>query len=90
MKFLSSDFEDYHRGSVNLLLHNVGFALWGLGVGLGNAPLIILSPLVFESGHVYNYISGRRTKNDLKKIPGQILIWIVFASFGIFLSQVIR
>jgi hypothetical protein len=88
-KFLS-EFEDYHQGAINIIIHDIGFALWGLGVGLQNVPLVIIAPLVFESGHLYNYLTGRRTKHDIKMIPGQIGMWIVFAGLGLLLIHLLR
>jgi hypothetical protein len=82
-------FEEYHRGTVNILLHDIGFALWGIGVGSHNWIIIIVSPFIFESGHLYNYITGKKTKYDKKMIPIQLITWILFVALAFILTKTI-
>jgi hypothetical protein len=75
-------FEVYHAGVINKLLHFLGFALWGMGVGSRNWNLIVISPFIFESGHLINYLMGKRTKYDTRMIPIQIITWVLFILWG--------
>lgn len=83
-------FQDYHRGVANILLHFFGFALWGYGIGARNFQLIITAPLIFESGHLINYIIGNRTKADKVMLPVQIVTWMLFVCVGVLLMRLLQ
>jgi len=74
--------DEFHRGAVNHVIHFIGFTLLGYGLGSRNWRLVILSPLIMEMGHVFNYITGAHQEIALKIIPLQWLAWIIFVGLG--------
>ncbi len=60
MKSSLKQFIDCHTGTVNLVLHAVGFALIGIGIFQKSIPFVLVGAIVQESGHFYQYA---RTKN---------------------------
>lgn len=75
--FLFFFLDDFHQGAANHMLHFLGCTLLGYGLGKPSLTLILISPLIMESGHVYNYLTGRHKEHAIKIIPWQILFWIV-------------
>lgn len=81
--------DDFHRGAVNHVLHFAGCFLLGYGVGAWNFFAIVLSPLVMESGHLYNYARGIHSEHAIKIIPLQIGAWIIFIGIGFLITRLI-
>lgn len=79
--------DDFHHGAVNHLLHFIGFTVLGYGLGKPSLLLIILSPFIMESGHIYNYLSGIHKEHAVKIIPLQLLAWIIFVIAGLLLER---
>lgn len=74
--------DDFHHGAVNHVIHFIGFFLLGYGLGKLNLFIIILSPILMESGHIYNYIRGVHREYAIKIIPLQLAAWIIFVIIG--------
>lgn len=85
-------FGDFHRGSVNILLHVISIVV--LVYGLINADLIlsIFGLAVFdELGHIYNYFIPHKKDHKyspIRMIPYQILFigppaLLLFKVFGL-------
>lgn len=79
--------DDFHHGAINHLIHFVGFTLLGYGLGKPDLLLIIISPLIMELGHVYNYFRGIHREHAIKIIPLQLLAWFIFVTIGIFIAR---
>ena len=80
--------DEFHQGAVNHVIHFAGFTLLGYGIGIQSLLIIVISPFVMESGHVYNYIKGRHRHLAFKIIPLQIAAWLVFVGLGYLLSKI--
>lgn len=50
-----NQFVGYHTGTINKLIHVVGFALIGVGVFEKSLSLVIAGGLTQELGHFYEY-----------------------------------
>ena len=79
--------DDFHHGVVNHLTHFVGFTLLGYGLGKPSLVLIILSPIIMESGHLYNFAQGKHKKETIQLIPIQLLTWFIFVGIGYFIAK---
>lgn len=79
--------DDFHHGAVNHVLHFAGFLLLGYGVGAWNWFVVVLSPLVMESGHLYNYTRGIHREHAVKIVPLQIVGWGVFVALGYLITR---
>lgn len=85
--FLFFFLDDFHRGAVNHVIHFIGFTILGYGFGKSSLLLIIISPIIMEFGHLYNYSRGVHKEQTLKIIPLQWLAWFVFVGLGYLLSR---
>lgn len=85
--FLFFFLDDFHQGAVNRALHFIGFTLLGFALGKGDLFILILSPLVMELGHFYNYARGVHREYALKIIPVQLIGWVVFVVIGYLLAR---
>jgi hypothetical protein len=79
--------DDFHRGAVNHVTHFIGFTILGYGLGTLNLTLIIISPLIMEAGHLYNYTKGIHKEHAVKIIPLQLMAWIIFVTMGFLLAK---
>ena len=82
--------DDFHQGAVNHMLHFVGFTALGYGLGKPSLVIIILSPIIMELGHFYNYFRGIHREHAIKIIPLQWLAWVVFVGVGYLISLLIN
>ena len=73
-------FLDFHKGTVNIILHIIGFAGIFYSIYKLDWLLFALSFIVVEIGHVYNHFIGIK-KYDLR---ARVIFWRLF----IFLSLV--
>ena len=78
--------DDFHHGSINHILHAVGFTILGYGLGTKSLFFIIISPFIMELGHFYNYFRGIHREQSIKIIPLQWLAWIIFLGVGYLIS----
>lgn len=85
--FLIFFLDDFHQGAVNHITHFIGFTLLGYGLGIQNLLIILISPLLMEMGHVWNYFTGRYKDIAIKIIPIQIIFWIIFVIIGYLLAK---
>ncbi|MBI2012024.1 hypothetical protein HYS91_04610 [Candidatus Daviesbacteria bacterium] len=85
--FLLFFLDDFHQGAMNHLIHFVGFTVLGYGLGKPSLFLIILSPFIMESGHIYNYLTGRHKELAIKIIPLQLLAWVIFVGIGYLIAN---
>lgn len=81
--------DDFHRGSINHLIHFIGFTVLGYGLGKPNLILIIISPFIMELGHFYNYSKGVNKEVAIKIIPLQWAAWIIFVALGWIISKML-
>lgn len=81
--------DDFHHGSVNHILHFLGFTLLGYGLGKANIWLILLSPVIMELGHFYNYSRGIHKEHAIKIIPLQWAAWIIFVGCVYLLTKLL-
>jgi hypothetical protein len=81
--------DDFHHGAINHLIHAIGFTILGYGLGKSNLLLIILSPFIMESGHLYNYIRGIHREHAIKIIPLQLLAWVIFVVVGFIVAKLL-
>lgn len=86
-KFLFFFLDDFHQGTINHTLHFIGFTVLGYGLARLDLILILVSPLIMESGHVYNYLKGVHQNQALKILPIQFLGWLIFAVLGFLLFR---
>ena len=69
-------FTDFHKGTVNIILHIISFAVMFYGLAVKDTLLVILGITVIdEFGHLYNYfiIFKRDPRYGIKMVPYQIL-----------------
>ena len=78
---------DFHNGAVNHALHFIGFTLLGYGLGVENWWIVALSPVVMETGRVYNYITGRDRHLAFRIIPAQIVAGLIFVGIVYLLTR---
>jgi len=61
--------DEFHHGAANHVIHFAGFTLLGYGLATQNLFIVMLSPLVMEAGHIYNYSGNhyrtRKTNNPI-------------------------
>ena len=75
-------FTDFHKGTVNIILHIISFAVMFYGLAVKDTLLVIIGVAVIdELGHIYNYfvVHKRDPKYGVRMIPYQIL----YASIGL-------
>lgn len=67
-------FTDFHKGTVNIILHIISFSVIFYGLAVKNTLLVILGVAVIdEFGHIYNYFRfNRDPKYGVRMIPYQI------------------
>lgn len=82
--------DEFHRGSVNHITHFVGFTVLGYGLGKLSLTLILISPLIMESGHLFNYLKGIHREHALKITPTQTLAWLVFVGVCFLISKLLK
>lgn len=80
--------DDFHRGAVNHVIHFIGFTILGYGLGKPNLWLILLSPFIMESGHLYNYFRGIHKEHAIRILPLQLLAWVVFVIIGFSVAKI--
>lgn len=85
--FLFFFLDDFHHGAVNHVTHFVGFTLLGYGLGKPSLVLILISPLIMESGHLWNYFNGVHKEHAVKIIPLQLVAWLIFVGVGYLLAK---
>ena len=78
--------DDFHHGAINHVTHFIGFFLLGYGVGKLNIVLVLISPIIMESGHLYNYLKGIHREHAIKIIPLQVIAWVIFVGIGYIVS----
>ncbi len=68
----------FHHGTINLLLHAVGITLFVISFIQKNLPLMILSIVVMESGHIYEYYQSDTAtrKKFIQSLPFQLALII--------------
>lgn len=81
--------DDFHQGAVNHVIHFIGFTVLGYGLGKPSLLLILISPFIMESGHLYNYIRGVHKEHAIKIIPLQLLAWVIFVGIGFFVAKLL-
>jgi len=76
---------EFHSGILNRLLHIIGFSLFLYGILKRDWMLaLVVSPLVMESGHLYNHLILKKykSKNELIRIiPLQVGGWLLSIGF---------
>ena len=84
-------FIEFHKGSVNIALHIVGFAGLFYSIYKLNWLLFAVFLIVVEIGHVYNHIAGIK-KYDLRLTITiwRILIFIVVVALFYFTSKLFQ
>ncbi|MDO8655161.1 MAG: hypothetical protein Q7R48_01910 [bacterium] len=80
MKTLQFFFGEFHSGAMNHATHFVGFTLLGYGLARQNWGVVLLSACVMESGHVYNYASGKYRSDALRMSALGLAVLIFFAA----------
>lgn len=78
--------DDFHHGAVNHVFHFIGFTILGYGLGTRSLLVIVVSPIIMELGHFYNYFRGIHREHAIKIIPLQWLAWVVFVGVGYLIS----
>ena len=69
-------FTDFHKGTVNIILHIVSFTTLFYGLAIKDVPLVVLGIAVIdELGHIYNYLVlfKGNPKYGIRMVPYQIL-----------------
>lgn len=74
-------FTDFHKGTVNIVLHIISFSVMFYGLAVKNTLLVILGLAVInELGHIYNYFRFKRDpKYGVRMVPYQLF----YAGVGI-------
>ena len=73
-------FTDFHKGTVNIILHIISFTVMFYGLAIKDTFLVILGLAVIdELGHVYNYLIRfkRDPKYGVRMIPYQIFYALI-------------
>ena len=84
-------FIGFHKGSVNIILHIVGFTGLFYSIYKLNWILFALFLLVVEIGHVYNHIFGiKKYDFRLKVTIWRILIFVIVVALFYFASKLFR
>ena len=63
-QLLLAQFIRCHHGTINIVVHIVGFGIIGVGVWQKSVLLIIVGAAVQELGHVYQYAKTRNIKDN--------------------------
>ena len=74
MNYLNASFKHFtkfHKGTVNIVLHVVGFLGIFYSIFRLNCELFALSLIVLELGHVYNHVVGIEKYDTRPKV----LLW---------------
>ncbi|MBI3385114.1 hypothetical protein HY030_02905 [Candidatus Gottesmanbacteria bacterium] len=72
-------FVDFHEGTVNKIIHLVGFALLGLAIIEKSLLLVFVGGLTQELGHIYQYAKTKKQSvNPLHGLKGQSLFALPF------------
>ena len=75
-------FTDFHRGTINIILHVISFAVLFYGLAVKDTLLVILGLAVIdELGHIYNYYVLH--KRDWRYGPRMIPYQLFYAAVGI-------
>lgn len=81
-------FTDFHKGTVNIILHLISITVLAIGVIQQNIILFVVGIAVIdEMGHIYNYLIAQNKNtqyNPIRMIPFQI-IYIGPISLAIFI-----
>jgi len=83
MNFIASSkffFTDFHKGTVNIILHIISFAVMFYGLAIQDTLLVILGLAVIdELGHIYNYfiLYKRDPKYGIGMVPYQIFYALI-------------
>ena len=75
-------FTDFHKGTVNIILHIISFTVMFYGLVIKDIVLVIIGVAVIdELGHIYNYVIRfkRDPKYGVRMIPYQLF----YASIGL-------
>ncbi len=73
-------FTDFHKGSVNIVLHLISFAVMFYGLAVKDVWLMILGLAVIdELGHLYNYlfVFKKDPRYGIRMVPYQILYALI-------------
>ncbi len=73
-------FTDFHKGTVNIILHVVSFTVMFYGLVIKDTLLVILGVAVIdELGHLYNYFIHfqRDPKYGFRMVPYQIFYALI-------------
>jgi len=73
-------FTDFHKGTVNIFLHIISFAVMFYGLVIKDTLLVILGLAVIdELGHIYNYLFlfKRNPKYGIRMIPYQFFYALI-------------
>lgn len=73
-KKATQHFFDFHSGTVNIILHVVGFAGLFYSIYVLNWVLFAIFLVVVEIGHVYNHVVGIKPYD----FRPRVLFWRVF------------
>jgi len=75
-------FTDFHKGTVNIILHLISFTVMFYGLAVKNTLLVFIGLCVIdEFGHIYNYFI--RFKRDRRYGPRMIPYQLFYAAIGI-------
>ena len=81
-------FIEFHKGSVNIVLHIIGFAGLFYSIYKLNWILFTVFLIVVEIGHIYNHIVGvKKYDFRLKVIFWRVLIFITVVAAFYFTSK---
>ena len=69
-----SHFLDFHQGTVNIIVHIIGFVILFSSIYILDWKTFALSIIVLESGHLYNHFRGIRPYN----FRIGVLLWRTF------------
>ena len=72
-------FTDFHTGTLNIILHILGFA--GIFYSIYRSDWILFAAflIILESGHIYNHLTGiKKYESSLK-----VNVWRTIVFFGL-------
>lgn len=75
-------FTDFHKGTINIVLHIISFTVMFYGLVVTDALLVFLGVAVIdEIGHIYNYffIVNRDSRYGIRMVPYQLF----YATIGL-------
>ncbi len=81
-------FIDFHKGTINIILHVIGFIGIFYSIYILNWILFAFSFIVVEIGHIYNHLKGLK-KYDfrLHVIFWRLLVFLVIVTVFYFVSS---